>query len=143
MNCKKARTLLYDYTKDELGAGIKPAVELHISSCKACAAELASVNRVRSLFKTGLHEPGRGNLEAVRSAMKRPFEWLRGPKPVLALAATLLLVCGVFFANGMIESRKTLLNDFIEESYDVVDNAGTYVTEPVFLEDDLNNNEIF
>jgi anti-sigma factor RsiW len=142
MNCKEVKATLYDYTKGEVTPETRSVIDSHLPSCASCAAELASIMKVKSIIHQGLHEPGANNLEIIRKAMKRPFEWLLGPKPAVAFAATLLIFSGLIFADNMIDSRNTQLGEFISDSYSVVDNSGNYAPEAPYLEDDLNN-EIF
>ncbi len=102
MECKHVREYLFD-----LEAGQAPAaVEAHVRSCGACAAELASLRKTMSLLDGwSVPEPTpyfETRLRArLREEAKAPVSWWAAlRRPAMALAFTLIVAVGVTIQSG-------------------------------------------
>ena len=102
MSCTQVREHLLD-----LEAGQAPAaVEAHLRSCAACAAELAALRRTMALLdEWRVPEPSpyfgtrlRARLRAEAAAPAGWWAMLR--RPVMALAATLIVAAAVMIHGG-------------------------------------------
>ena len=102
MECKNVREYFFDFESGQAPA----AVEAHVRSCGACAAELASLRKTVALLDTWtVPEPSpyfSTRLHArLREEAKAPVSWwaiLR--RPAMALAFTLVVAFGVSIHSG-------------------------------------------
>ncbi len=102
MECKHVHELLFD-----LEAGQAPAaVDAHVRSCGACAAELAALRKTMSLLDSWtVPEPTpyfdtRLQARLHEQANERVSWWAMIRRPAMALAFTLLVAVGVSIQSG-------------------------------------------
>ncbi len=102
MDCKHVREYLFD-----VEAGQAPAaVEAHVRSCEACAAELASLRKTMSVLDGwSVPEPTpyfdtRLRVRLHEQAKARVSWWAVVRRPAMALAFTLIVAIGVSIQRG-------------------------------------------
>lgn len=133
IRCIKAKTMFSMYLDHELNKDDKDALEMHLSSCSDCRAELAELQQVISLvagigeedlpeeFKEKLHEKlvlaAKAEEQKADNTPSLRYKYL---KILSTLAACLLLV---FFTQGILNGHK-FLNTGMKKS----EQAGQYNT---------------
>lgn len=109
MECARVKELLSEYLDNALDAQTKALVEGHLSTCKVCSEELASLKAYIEQFGTlkAVKAP-EDFLEKVHARLKRRFEFerimrkvfvpvrIKVPLQLVAVAAMLFLVISVF-----------------------------------------------
>ena len=112
MNCNQIRELLPDITTSAGMRAATPEVQEHITSCDACAAHLADLQKTMALLdEWQAPEPSPyfdTRLQArLREEMARPqaawFGWLRRPAWAMSLAA-------VIFAGALVVGNKSYIS---------------------------------
>lgn len=102
MECKHVREYLFDLQAGQASA----AVEAHVRSCGACAAELASLRKTMSLLDGwSVPEPTPFFDTRLRARLheqaKSPVSWWAAlRRPAMALAITLIIAVGVSIQSG-------------------------------------------
>jgi|GEM_PF-5238384 len=118
MECEEVRESLSAFLDGELNEHEREAVRAHVERCSDCARELAALQQVSALYRR-LEDPEppvdleeRVFAEVGRfRASKVPF-WTRSsfpssPKPILAVAASVLVICGAAVITArLISSRQ-------------------------------------
>lgn len=142
MKCGKIRSGLYGYLKGELDPVRKASVEEHISLCPGCAAELAGIRRIKSMFSASLQEAPAGVLRSLRSRFKAPRPPLFWLKPALTASTVVIAALCIFIYSYNVNSRKTELSNFIISNYNVVDqssfdNSDYEQTSYIYQQDEL------
>ncbi len=121
MDCGQIRKKLYDYTKSEASKKETAIIKKHLASCRQCEEEYLRVKGVKTLFSAQLVTPPRRMLKNIRKAAQREkpfFLRLLSPKPLLGLAAGLLVIFATFTINSNIrESKYREISSFLLDSY--------------------------
>jgi anti-sigma factor RsiW len=96
MACESRRESLERYLDGTLPASDVPALEAHLKTCAACAAEALARRELQLAIREA------GTSFRPRAAFRARIEGRRGPRPVqlLSLAAALLVGLGVFALRG-------------------------------------------
>lgn len=92
---------LMAYVYDECEPGERERVDVHLATCRACAAELESLQTVRGTLQTWTPPDPEFHVRIVSDMDEQPGWWRTRLTPSwgLAAAATLLLVVGVAVAG--------------------------------------------
>jgi anti-sigma factor RsiW len=106
MRCDQVEKLLIEFADGELNAGEHAAVSDHLQSCDACAAELASLERMKLLLRDdGYEEPSSFYWTRFNARLRERTQggWLGGDDRWAKLVPRLapVVVAVAFFAVGM------------------------------------------
>ena len=120
MECEKVRESLSAYLDGELSEQEREAVSAHVERCPECARELTALRQVSALYRR-LEDPEPpvdleervfaevGRFRASRVPFWTRFSFPSSPKPILAVAASVLVVCGAAIITArLIPSRQPM-----------------------------------
>lgn len=146
MKCDKVSTLLYDFTRMELDGDTTKNIENHLKTCKACELELKKLVNLSSLFKATLREPSASVLTNIKKIVNQKTQTLFTLilKPAFAMAATVLLLAGVFLYPNLV--NKTKLSNILIDDYNIAETAlyeSPNIEEVSYIYDNDYDTEVF